>query len=252
MTVAPLDVLTLNRGDHAKHAAIHRAISRSGWAASRDGDLRGHALAALQEMHSVQPILDDLDRAGYGIWRGNLEDSEASPVLWDPEQFAVHHMLSFALLPAGRRAGKHNMAKSLNVVVGQHLASRRRVAFGSCHNIQTQYLPGRRAAAQQFVRNVVAEASAEFKCVTIIGGDWNAKPDGRSLAPLRQARGWDYDQLHRPIATHDRRAIDGFAYSDRDPDPGVIRHVDHEAVTVPGTDHRGNSARFLLTVKESR
>lgn len=249
---APLDVLTLNRGDHAKSDAIARAITRSEWAAQMDGELRGHALVALQEMHDSQRILDQLEDDGLGVWRGNLEDSEASPVVWDPAQFDVRHTLSFHLLAAGRRAGKYNMAKTLNVVVGKHLASGRRIAFGSVHNIQTQYLPGRRRAAEQLVRNVVDKTSEHFRCVTIIGGDWNAKPDGPSLAPVRRARGWDYDQLHDPFGTHGRRPIDGFAFTDRDPDPGVLTYVRHRPVDVRGTDHRGNSARFLLTVKETR
>lgn len=235
----PLDVLTLNRGDHAKYDAIRKAIT-------------GHALVALQEMHDSQKILDRLDLIGYGVWRGNREDSEACPVVWDPEQIYVKHMLSYPLLPAARRAGKHNMAKSLNVVVGQHRRSGRWVAFGSCHNIQTQYLPGRRVAATEFTRNVINAATGEFRCATIIGADWNAKPDGHSLAPLRRAPGWDYTQLHGSLPTHGRRPIDGFAFADRDRGPDVLRFADHDTFPVPGTDHRGNSARFLLAIKESR
>lgn len=243
MSRAPLDVLTLNRGDHAKYDAIRKAIRSSEWS---DG---GHALVALQEMHNQQKTLDRLDASGLGVWRGNLEDSEANPVVWDPAQFHVRHMLSFPLLPAGRRAGKYNMAKTLNMVVGQHVASGRRVAYGSCHNIQTQYLPGRRHAAREFVRNVVDEGNG-FMCVTIIGGDWNAQPGGPSLAPLRRARGWDYDQARDQLATHSRRGIDGHAFTDRDHDEGVLRYVGNAAVYVPGTDHRGNSTRFSLTIKE--
>jgi hypothetical protein len=234
----PLDVLTLNRGDHATYDALRKAID-------------GHALAALQEMHDQQKTLDRLENGGFGVWRGNREDSESNPVVWDPDLFTVRHMLSFPLLPAGRRAGKHNMAKTLNVVVGLHRASRRRVAFGSCHNIQTQFLPGRRKAAREFVWNVVDEASA-FMCATIVGGDWNAKPDGHSLAPLRRAANWGYDQARDPLPTHGRRGIDGFAYSDRDHETGVLHYGHNEPVTVPGTDHRGNSARFLLTIKETQ
>lgn len=232
-----LDVLTLNRGDHATYDAIRKAIT-------------GHALIALQEMHDSQSILDRLEADGFGVWRGNLEDAESNPVVWDPKLFTVHHRLSFPLLPAGRRAGKYNMAKTLNVVVGQHRASRRRVAFGSCHNIQSQYLPGRRKAAREFVRNMVDEAS-KFLCATIIGGDWNAQPDDYSLAPVRTTAGWGFDQARDELPTHGRRGIDGFAYTDRDAEPGVLRYVGNDPVYVPGTDHRGNSARFQLTVKES-
>lgn len=233
---ASLDVLTLNRGDHAHRAAIRQAI-------------RGHALTALQEMYSVPMILDELEDDGLGVWRGDREGSRANPVVWDPELFHVTGRHCFPLLPAARRGGTRNMAKNLNVVVGQHLASRRRVAFGSAHNIHRQYLPGRGGSA----RTLIAEAVGwmeEFGCARIVGLDSNAKPTGSSLAPVRRAANWDYDQLHRPVVTHGRGwSPDGFMFADSDNRPGVLDYVGHRAVHVPGTDHRGLSARFDLLIR---
>lgn len=236
MKWAAFDVLTLNRGDHSSYQALRQAID-------------GHAVAALQEMHSVQPYLKKMEADGLGVWRGNLPDSFSDPVVWDPRQFKVHDMLSYPLLPAGRRAGLNNMAKSLNIVLGEHIASGRRVAFGSAHNIQSQYLPGRGRAARAFSEHLLGAAS-RFRCAVIVGADWNANPSSKSLAPFRHDPHWDLDQLHNPVTTHGRSwCPDGFAFCDRDRDPGVLRFASHRAINVPGTDHKGNSARFNLAVK---
>lgn len=235
---AILPVLTLNRGDHAKYPAIRRAIGN-------------HALAALQEMYSVPEILDQLEDDGLGVWRGDREGSRANPVVWDPDQVHITETHCFELLPAARRAGVANMQKNLNLVVGQHRASRRRVAFGSAHNIHRQWMPGRGTAARHLIAELLKEMD-QFGCARIIGMDSNTKPTGRSLAPLRRAPGWHYDQLRDEITTHGRGwAPDGFAHTDSDEDD-VLAFVDHSTIHVPGTDHRGNSARFSLTVKESR
>lgn len=235
MTVVPLDVLTLNRGDHAAYPAIRKAI-------------RGHAFVALQEMFSVPEILNLLEDDGLGVWRGDRVSSRANPVVWDPAQIHVTERRTFSLLPAARRGGVHNMAKNLNLVAGRHIASGRRIAFGSAHNLHRQYLPGRGGPARELIREVVAWAD-EFGCARIIGMDTNAKPTGASLEPLRKAKGWDYDQLHRPVVTHGRGwSPDGFAFADSEREH-VLTFVGHSAVVVPGTDHRGLSARFSLTVK---
>jgi len=236
-TRAALGVLTLNRGDHAHLPAIRKAI-------------HGHALTALQEMYSVPMFLDELEDDGLGVWRGDKEGSRANPVVWDPAQIHVTERYCFRLLPAARRGGTRNMAKNLNVVVGQHLASRRRVAFGSAHNIHRQYLPGRQGPARAFIAEMVNWMD-EFRCARIVGMDSNAKPTGSSLAPVRRAANWDYDQLHRPVVTHGRGwSPDGFAYADSETHPDVLRFDSHRPLYVPGTDHRGNSARFLLSVSE--
>lgn len=237
--VAALPVITLNRGDHAKYDAIRKAID-------------GHALAALQEMHSVQGILDQLERDGLEVWRGDREDSESNPVVWDPELFRVAKVdrFSYPLLPAARRAGTRNMAKTLNLVRGAHIASRRNVAFGSAHNIHRQWMPGRGKPAEQFVHNL-HDAADRFRCATIVGADWNAKPTGKSLHPIRSAPGWHLDQLNDPVTTHGRGwSPDGFAYVDRDADPDVLSFIGHRAQHVPGTDHEALSAKFGLTVRE--
>lgn len=235
MSVAFLDVLSLNRGDHAMYPAIRKAI-------------RGHALVALQEMYSVPMFLDQLEDDGLGVWRGDREGSRANPVVWDPELFHVTEMHTFALLPAARRGGVRNMAKNLNLVAGRHIASGRRVAFGSAHNIHRQYLPGRGKPARHFIEEVVGWGE-EFDCARIIGMDANAKPTGPSLEPLRRAPGWGYDQLHRPVVTHGRGwSPDGFAFADSERGD-VLTYIGHRAIVVPGTDHRGLSARFSLTVK---
>jgi hypothetical protein len=233
---ATLDVLTLNRGDHAGYAAIRAAID-------------GMAFVALQEMYSVQSILDQLEADGLGVWRGNLPGSVASPVVWDPDQVTVTEKHCYPLLPEATIAGTHNMAKTLNLVVGHHLASHRRVAFGSAHNIHRQYLPGRGEPARRHNERLV-HAADNFGCARIVGMDSNAKQNGKSLAPIRAAAGWHYDQTRASIVTHGRHwSPDGFAYADSDEHLGLLTFVDHWAVPVDGTDHRGNHARFTLLLR---
>lgn len=239
MKTATLPVLQLNRGDHAAYVDVRRAI----------GD---HAAATLNEMHSVQGYLQLLERAGLGVWPGNRPDSESDPMVWDPDQIDVDTMASYDLLDGGRRAGVHNMAKSLNVIKGTHIASGRRVAIGAAHNIHRQYLPGRRGPARSFAQNL-HDAADDFHCATIVGADWNDKPTGKSLEPIRRDPDWHLSQLIDRVVTHGRGwTPDGFAFCDRDADPGVLRFAGQKAIHVIGTDHQGLSAEFHLTIREHR
>jgi hypothetical protein len=229
-TWAPLGLSVVNRGDRATADTIINACARS-------------TLTALSEMHDQRKTLAVLEREGFGVWAGNREDSWANPVVWQPDEFHARRFLSFHLLPAGRRAGKYNMAKTLNVVAGVHLDSGRHLAFGSLHNIQSQYLPGRGKPALQFVRNAIAAAD-EFKIATFLAGDWNAKPTARTMRPI-YGHGWRYTQRDDYVKTH-WAGIDGIAWDDRNADPSVVRFVGQSARPIKGSDHDQLLANFLL------
>lgn len=226
----PARVGELNAGDHITTAAILHFFASN----------RLFALC-MNEMHDNQRILKELEGEGLRVFRGTREDSEADPVIWDPKQFRVdkRSCTSHHLLDAGKRDGKHNMAKSLNRVKGNLIVADRFLNVASCHNIQTQYTKNRKGPAREFVQNVV-DVADPWKFATIIGADWNAKVNGPSMKPLRDADGWWCDQVKGiPLPTLGSRPIDHFWVQDKEKGEPILKFVRHYTQEVKGTDHDG-------------
>jgi hypothetical protein len=235
-TRARLNVLTLNRGDHANYDALHGAVE-------------GHAVAFLQEMMAVQHMIEWFKDDGLRVWGGNRPDSSADLVVWDPRQIKVLDKFCVPLLPAAERGGTRNMAKSWNGIRGIHRASGRIIVLGTCHNIQDQKDIHREVASLRFNQNL-HERLDQFRCSVLTGADWNISADGPSLAPFRRDTSWNLTQLQQPITTFGKSwGPDGFVHRDAVGPGNVLRFEQQDTIKVEGTDHKGLSARFTLDVK---
>jgi endonuclease/exonuclease/phosphatase (EEP) superfamily protein YafD len=132
------------------------------------------------------------------------------------------------------------MAKTLNIVKGTFVPARRSIAIGSIHNIQTQYTPARKDAARNYVENALDHVQHR-RTALILSGDYNAKPDGPSLEPMRRAPGWRCDQaILKPLDTGPHHTpIDMAWFRDRKEEPDILRLHSHRTIDVDGTDHKG-------------
>lgn len=204
----PLLGVTVNRGDHVGSEEILDVLFGPNGACVD--------FAVLQEMFDSQHILRALKREGLSVWKGNRPASQASPVVWNPRRLKALRKGTVALLPAGKRNGKFNMAKSFNWVLVKDRITGARFFIVSFHQIQTVGPATRNAAARHAVGVLHDWASAQ-KHPVIAGGDWNAELDPdlatdaerRVLAPMR---GWRWEQKNGRIPkTRLNRSIDGFA-----------------------------------------
>lgn len=177
------------------------------------------------------------DGAAKGCAKG-YRGACAGPVVYKLSKLRLIRRLAFTVLKRryiGPGAGPdHNMRKWFVGGLFKHRASGRTLIIGSIHNIPSQTKNDlRKRAARTFTRNLVKGLDGR-NVLTIVGGDWNAKPDASSLAPVRRAD-WHF---HARRATEHHRPIDFFVWDDRDRRPHLPAKVVRVHARAAGSDHK--------------
>lgn len=225
--------VAFNRGDRAQYDNL------------RDVFKGCHAMV-LSEMMSVQNILDRFRADGYGVWAGDVKQSQQCAVVWDTDLFRVSRKLCKPLLPEATRGGIHNMAKSLNAVRGNVEGFDTDIILGSIHNIQTIYTKPRQPAARAFVQGVDRFGNARKSIPTLLGGDWNGEPDDPTFEALKD---WQIDQRRlNKFDTFKGRSIDWWALNDPD---NQITMVKNWAKNLGNSDHKPVYLAVEETVKHT-
>lgn len=224
---------TGNRGNHANEKSIREF-------------LKGTDIVALTEMHSEDETRQALRNSRqYGIFEGRREDSEANPIVWRHETIKIEWRRTVPLLEAGKRDGKYNMAKSMNLVHAVHRESCEHFLFASVHQIQTVYTKERRPAAKQFVHRIDQRLNKRRldDLPTFVGGDWNAVWTHDVMDELRE-EGWRADpQLKGDLSTFKNRDIDYFVYRNL---KGQMKIRRKWTEPIGGSDHDGKKLRVQL------
>lgn len=234
----PVVGVTANRGDHADADAMLATLDRADW-------------GCLQEMYDQPKTQRRIDRLP--DWELLAGKSRMSPLVYRPSVFELLDEIDLFLLPAKKRAGKHNMAKWATGGKFRHKPTGRLMVLLSAHNIQTQYLPVRREAARRHNQRLV-DLLDHRKVSVLVGADWNAKRDGRSMTPFNPGP-WHTSlgiPTHGKNAPRRGRAIDGFMFRDRADKPGVLRLESTTTRKIHGSDHLAHYATFEIRSRKIR
>lgn len=179
-----------------------------------------------------------------GARKGQL----ATPLLYDPDVWELRHEWEHLLLGkvskgkvkglyAGPGAGPSRLKPKW--VIGARLRHRETgfpLRPGSAHWPASQYMPRRAVLARRMSEHLAAECDLYQAAMVLVGADFNATPGAKTLAPLRH-KGWhlSQEQTPRPIPTHGKRPIDGFAW--RQGAHGRAEFLAAQTLTGIGSDH---------------
>jgi hypothetical protein len=221
-------IATGNRGDHAKQKEIREF-------------LEGTDITCLTEMMSEDQTREALRNSKtYGIYEGDREGSAANPLVWRHSSIEIRWRRCVPLIPEGKRDGKYNMQKSMNLVMAYHREARQEFLFGGVHQIQTVYTKDRYPAAKLFVSRVDDRLGEGEAHPTFVGGDWNAVYSHAVMKELRQGD-WRGDPTMKPgLNTFGNRNIDYFCYRNLDKKM-VIDNIWTQ--NIQGSDHNGKKLR---------
>lgn len=217
-----------NRGDHATKADILGALQRPDGTPKVD-------FATICEMHNQQHVLNQIDAMPQ--WRVLRGEAKASVLVVNTRTMNVVDPRVIDLLPVARRAGKYNMQKDATGALVKHEPSNRFMELYAMHNIQSLWMPGRRAAGKLHNQKFVNETNPHPR-LTIAGADWNDEWDGRSMEPFRRA-GWKHSPKNLGTFKKPRygRGIDFFVWDDKDKDGPILGQPETHGRNVKGTDH---------------
>lgn len=198
-------------------------------------------------------------RLGWAILDGHGRPGEAStPLLVDPDTWLIREQWTRLLLGrcdggdvhplyAGPGAGPAWLKPKW--IIGarmRHRAGGVSTRIGSLHYPASQYMPRREALARLMSRRI-ARAARDYTSALILPGDFNARPDARTLDPLRPRLNLTQAAPHHGhVATHGNRPIDGMAFRPNSP-AGRLRLIDAERLRSIGSDHRPYVATFTIT-----
>ena len=109
-------------------------------------------------------------------------------------------------------------------------------AGASAHWPASQYMPRRAVLARRMSEHLAAECDLYQRAFILVGADFNATPGAKTLSPLRH-KGWhlSQEQTPKPIPTHGKRPIDGFAW--RQGVHGRAEFPAADTLTGIGSDH---------------
>ncbi|MFT3871057.1 MAG: hypothetical protein QM714_02655 [Nocardioides sp.] len=188
-------------------------------------------------------------RVGLDVMRGTGRTGQlATPLLYDPDVWDLVRAWDRLLLGRVEDGKVHRLYAGPGAggtwlkpkwLIGARLRHRETgfpLRVASAHWPASQYMPRRAVLARRMSEQVAGEADLYQRALVLVGADTNAKPDARTLAPLRH-KGWHLTQAQtpRPIGTHGRRPIDGFAW--REGHHGRAEFLAADTLDGIGSDH---------------